>query len=72
MSEARQCIFITGAGSGIGRATAKHFAGEGWFVGAYDVDGTPFEGSFTVTSTRADPLLDPNTIESSILPEDCN
>lgn len=43
MSEARQCIFITGAGSGIGRATAKRFAGEGWFVGAYDVDAAGLE-----------------------------
>jgi NADP-dependent 3-hydroxy acid dehydrogenase YdfG len=32
----RQSIFITGAASGIGRATALLFAGNGWFVGAYD------------------------------------
>ena len=31
-------LFITGAASGMGRATAKWFAAEGWFVGAYDVD----------------------------------
>ncbi len=31
-------IFITGAASGIGRATARLFAGRGWFVGAFDVD----------------------------------
>ncbi len=43
MSEARQCIFITGAGSGIGRATAKLFAAKGWFVGAYDVDTAGLE-----------------------------
>ena len=30
-------IFITGAASGIGRATARRFAREGWFVGAVDV-----------------------------------
>lgn len=30
-------IFITGAASGIGRATARRFAREGWFVGAFDV-----------------------------------
>ncbi|MEP1213892.1 MAG: SDR family oxidoreductase [Marinobacter sp.] len=30
------CIFITGAGAGIGRATARLFAGKGWFVGAAD------------------------------------
>jgi NAD(P)-dependent dehydrogenase (short-subunit alcohol dehydrogenase family) len=31
-------IFITGAASGMGRATAKLFASKGWFVGGYDVD----------------------------------
>lgn len=34
----RQSIFITGAASGMGRATAVLFAGKGWFVGAVDVD----------------------------------
>lgn len=33
-----QSIFITGAGSGIGRATAQLFAQKGWFVGAFDVN----------------------------------
>src|SRR5690349_20738010 len=32
----RKAIFITGAASGIGRATALLFAGNGWFVGGYD------------------------------------
>ena len=31
-------IFITGAGSGIGRDTARLFARKGWFVGAADRD----------------------------------
>lgn len=31
-------IFITGAASGIGRATARRFAKEGWFVGAFDTN----------------------------------
>ncbi|MDX5299219.1 MAG: SDR family oxidoreductase [Gammaproteobacteria bacterium] len=33
-----QSIFITGAAAGIGQATARLFAGKGWFVGLYDVD----------------------------------
>ncbi|HWA63336.1 MAG TPA: SDR family oxidoreductase [Caulobacteraceae bacterium] len=33
----RKSIFITGAASGMGRETARLFAREGWFVGAYDV-----------------------------------
>lgn len=33
----RPSIFITGAGAGIGRATAELFAARGWFVGLYDV-----------------------------------
>ena len=35
---ARKAIFITGGGSGIGRATARHFAARGWFVGIADVN----------------------------------
>jgi len=34
----RKAIFITGAASGIGLATAKKFAAEGWFVGLADID----------------------------------
>jgi NAD(P)-dependent dehydrogenase (short-subunit alcohol dehydrogenase family) len=33
-----KAIFITGGGSGIGRATAQYFAGKGWFVGLADVN----------------------------------
>jgi NAD(P)-dependent dehydrogenase (short-subunit alcohol dehydrogenase family) len=31
-------IFITGAAHGIGLATAKRFASQGWFVGLYDIN----------------------------------
>jgi len=34
----RKAIFITGGGSGIGRATARHFVAQGWFVGIADVN----------------------------------
>ncbi len=37
MSE-RKSIFITGAASGIGLATARRFAKEGWFVGLADIN----------------------------------
>ena len=33
----RKTIFITGGGSGIGRAVAVKFAAEGWFVGLADI-----------------------------------
>jgi len=38
MSVKREAIFITGAASGIGLATARLFAQRGWFVGLYDVN----------------------------------
>jgi NAD(P)-dependent dehydrogenase (short-subunit alcohol dehydrogenase family) len=39
----RKSIFVTGAASGIGAATAKHFADKGWFVGLYDIDQSGLE-----------------------------
>ncbi len=39
----QKCIFITGAGSGIGRATAQLFAQRGWFVGLFDVNPAGLE-----------------------------
>jgi NAD(P)-dependent dehydrogenase (short-subunit alcohol dehydrogenase family) len=36
----RKSIFITGAASGMGLETARLFAKQGWFVGAYDVNDT--------------------------------
>ena len=37
-TEQRRAIFITGGGSGIGRATAQFFAAKGWLVGLADVN----------------------------------
>jgi len=36
----RKAVFITGAASGIGLASARRFAAEGWFVGLSDIDMT--------------------------------
>jgi NAD(P)-dependent dehydrogenase (short-subunit alcohol dehydrogenase family) len=42
-SRGRKSIFITGAGSGIGRASAKLFAERGWYVGLYDQNSAGIE-----------------------------
>lgn len=34
----RKILFVTGAGSGIGREVARHFAAKGWFAGLTDVN----------------------------------
>ncbi|AQZ93954.1 SDR family oxidoreductase [Halopseudomonas phragmitis] len=39
----RQSIFITGAASGMGRETARLFQQQGWFVGAFDLNGAGLE-----------------------------
>lgn len=36
--KSRPCVFITGAATGIGRATARLFCKHGWFVGLADID----------------------------------
>jgi NAD(P)-dependent dehydrogenase (short-subunit alcohol dehydrogenase family) len=38
MPDGQKSIFITGVGSGIGRATALFFAKRGWLVAGYDVN----------------------------------
>lgn len=42
-SKGRKTIFITGAASGMGRATANLFFEKGWYVGAYDVNADGLE-----------------------------
>lgn len=41
--ETQKSIFVTGAASGIGRATAQLFAEKGWFVGLFDIDAEGLE-----------------------------
>jgi NAD(P)-dependent dehydrogenase (short-subunit alcohol dehydrogenase family) len=41
----RKAIFITGGGSGIGRAIAQRFGREGWFVGLGDIDEDGMAGT---------------------------
>ena len=43
IADRRKSILITGAASGIGRATAILFAGKGWFVGCLDMNAAALE-----------------------------
>lgn len=47
MSE-RKAIFVTGGGSGIGRAIARYFGDKGWFVGLGDVDAQGMEDTLAL------------------------
>ena len=42
-TERRRSILITGAASGIGRATARLFARKGWFVGCLDLNAAALD-----------------------------
>jgi len=44
MTDARKSIFITGAASGIGRASARAFVAAGWRVGLSDLDASALAG----------------------------
>lgn len=56
LAEDRRTILITGAASGIGRATAELFAARGWFVGGFDVDS---KGLATLRSSINDGIFEP-------------
>jgi NAD(P)-dependent dehydrogenase (short-subunit alcohol dehydrogenase family) len=71
MSNERKSIFITGAASGMGRATARLFSGNGWFVGIYDVNGPGLEalaseiGDRNCHSTLLD-VTEPSAYQSAL------
>ena len=62
-------IFITGGGSGIGRAVAQYFAARGWFVGLYDVDETKLRETQTLIAAdrQCSGLLDVRVFGLSVV-----
>jgi NAD(P)-dependent dehydrogenase (short-subunit alcohol dehydrogenase family) len=52
----RKTIFITGGASGIGRAVAVKFGGQGWFVGLADIDEAGMRQTATMLPAGASSL----------------
>ena len=69
-AETKRSIFITGAASGIGRATALLFAERGWFVGAFDVDEaglTRLQAEGAIGLTRRLDVADPEDYRAAVV-----
>ncbi len=63
-------IFITGAAHGIGLATARHFAAQGWYVGLYDINQEGLQklldsGEFTRACGQACDVTDRHSIAAA-------
>lgn len=64
-------VFITGAASGIGLATARRFASEGWFVGLYDINAEAIErhlsgGAFPASCGGACDVTDRESVTQAL------
>ena len=64
-------IFITGAAHGIGLATARRFAAQGWFVGLYDINRDGLEnllnsGDFPNACGHYCDVTDPISIDEAL------
>ncbi len=64
-------IFITGAAHGIGLATAKRFASQGWYVGLYDINREGLDmllnsGEFPYACGQVCDVTDRASIESAL------
>ncbi len=64
-------IFITGAAHGIGLATARRFAAQGWFVGLYDINRDGLEsllhsGDFPNACGHYCDVTDPMSIDEAL------
>lgn len=69
-TNACRTMLITGAGAGIGAATARRFSGEGWTLGLIDIDGEAVEALNTELGSRhwhrALDVTDPAAVASAL------